>query len=288
MSKRITTPCPPFTILQPTTSILPKHTGLRRIVLYIYMTHHPFVMTHHRSMSELGTTLLWKHMGKLMGRRKMFSFPGSVANAYLKDNHLVLNGKRLHNIDKNMTTVLPYDLHKLGYAMIEYDRETNMSCVYTDDDEYLLQGHAYPNVNKISLGYDEHYYDTMEIADDYLYDPKLDRYILTYAQGFSIITKSTHAMSLTPEQILVGMDRGTLEDCYFQCDSQMFAFSETMRYVAYIYKNTLYFGETTHPFRLYTSEKLKMNNIVSISMTGMSPVVTHDTNKVTIFNYIRK
>lgn len=254
------------------------------------MTHRPFVMTHHRSMSELGTTLLWKHMGKLMSHRKTFAFPGSVSNSFLtKDRkHLVLNGKRLHNVDKNVTTVLPYELHKLGYAMIEYDRETNMSCIYTGDDEYLFQGHAYPNMNKISIGYDDHYYDTMEMVDDYLYDPKLDKYIYTYTQGFSIITRSTRTLSMTPERIVVEMDRGTLEDsCYFQCDSQMFAFSETMRYVAYIYKNTLYFGETTHPFRLFMSEKLKMNNIISISMTGMSPVVTHDTNKVTIFNYLR-
>lgn len=254
------------------------------------MTPRPIVMTYHRVTSELGTTLLWKYMDRLMNKRKTFAFQGSVSNTYLtKDRkHLVINGKRLHNIDKNITTVLPYETYKLGNTMIEYNRDTNTSWVYTDEETYELNGHAYPNMNKISIGHDEHYYDTMDVIEDYCYDQKINRYVYMYSNGFSIMTKCTHAMCLTPEQLIVMMDRGTLEDsCYFQCDSQLFAFSETMRFVTYIYKNTLYFGETMHPFRLFTSEKLQMNDITSISMTGISPIVTHDDNKVTIFNYLR-
>lgn len=255
------------------------------------MTPRSIVMTHHRTLSELGTTLLWKHMGKLMNKRKTFEFPGNVSNTFMtKDRkHLVLNGKRLHNIDKNVTTVLPYATHKLGKAMIEYDYNTDTSWVYTHDEKtYELHGHAYPNINKISIGYDEHYYETMDVAEEYCYDQQINRYIYAYYNGFSIMTKNTRDLCLTPEQLIVHMDKGTIDDsCYFQCDSQLFAFSETMRHVTYVYKNTLYFGETTHPFRLFTSEKLQMDDIVSISMTGISPVVTHDSNKVTIFNYLR-
>lgn len=255
------------------------------------MIPRPIVMTYHRTMSELGTTLLWKYMDRLMNKRKTFAFPGGVSNAYLtKDiKHLVLNGKRLHNIDKNVTIVLPNETYKLGNTMIEYERGTNKSWVYTDDEkEYELNGHAYPNINKISIGYDEHYYDTMDKADEFCYDQKINKYIYAYYNGFSVITESTRSMHLTPEQLIIRMDRGTIDDsCHFQCDSQLFAFSETMRYVTYIYKNTLYFGETTHPFRLFTSEKLQVDDVVSISMTGISPVLTHDDNKVTIFNYLR-
>lgn len=203
--------------------------------------------------------------------------------------HLVLNGKRLYTIDKNITTVLPHATHKLGTSIIEYDSATNKSWVYTDDDKvYALDGHAYPNINKISIGYDEHYHDTMDIAEEFCFDQKINMYIYAYYNGFSIIKKSTRDLCLTPEQLIVQMDRGEINDsCFFQCDSQLFAFSETMRYVTYIYKNTLYFGETTYPFRLFTSEKLEMNDIVSIGMTGISPVLTHDGNKVTVFNYLR-
>lgn len=247
------------------------------------------IVTHHR-MCALGTTLLWKHMGRLMNKRKTFEFQGNVRNTYMtKDGkHLVLNGKRLYNIDKNVTTELPYTTHKLGNSMIEYDDNIDKSWIYTDDEKtYELQGHAYPNINKISLGYDEHYYETMDVAEEYCYDQLINRYVYAHHNGFSIMTKNTRDLCLTPEQLLVQIDRGTIDDsCYFQCDSQLFAFSETMRHVTYIYKNTLYFGETMHPFRLFTSEKL-MDDIVSISMTGISPVVTHDSNKVTIFNYLR-
>ncbi len=214
-----------------------------------------------------------------------------MSNCYLTKGrkHLVINGKRLHNIDKNVTTVLPHATYKLGTSMIEYDDNTNTSWVYTDDERvYELNGRAYPNINKISIGYDENYYDTMDIAESFCYDQKINMYIYAYYNGFSIITKNIRELCLTPEELIVHMDRGTIDDsCHFQCDSQLFAFSETMRYVTYIYKNTLYFGETTHPFRLFTSERLEMNEIISISMTGISPVVIHDGNKVTIFNYLR-
>ena len=226
-------------------------------------------------------------MGQLMSQRKTFVFPGSVSNCFLtKDKkHLVLNGSRLHHIDKNITTKLLYNQYKLGDAVIEYDREKKQSWIYTYDDTYIMDGQAFPNMNKITFGNGEHFYDTMDRVDDYSYDPKIDKYIQVYADGFSIATR--HSLELSPEQIIVGMDRGTLTDsCYYQCDRQMFAFSETMRYVTYVYKNTLYFGETTYPFRLYVSEKLT-GDIMSVSMSGMSPVVSHDTNRVTVFNYLR-
>lgn len=243
------------------------------------------IVTHHR-MCALGTTLLWKHMGRLMNERKTFSFPmGKVSNSFMtKDKkHIVVNGRRLYDIDKDNIIKLPNCTYKVGDAMIEYNEEMNETYIYTHEFEYVHKGHAHPNMNKISFGYDKHFYDTMDIVYEYAYDPKIDMYINTYIDGFSI----TRRLGMTPAEIISGMDRGTLTDsCYFQCDSQLFAFSDTMRFVAYIYKKTLYIGETTYPFRLYTSERLNMDDIVSISMTGLSPIVTHD-DKVTVFNYLR-
>lgn len=244
------------------------------------------VVSHHRMMSELGTTLLWKHMNRLMDRRKTFEFPGSVCSAFMTGKRLVLNGRRVHDVDTGITTPSTRMLYKVGNAIIEYDRYTNQSMVYSDDDMVSFSGHAYPNVNKISFAH-AHYYDTLEAVNEYSYDPKIHMYIHVYDGGFSVV--SSNSRDISPEDMIVRMDRGELNDsCYFQCDNQLFAFCETMRYVSYVYRNTLYVGETTYPFRLFASEKLPMKDIVSITMTGMSPVIAHDTNRVTIFNYLRK
>lgn len=242
------------------------------------------VVSHHRMMSELGTTLVWKHMKRLMDRRKTFEFPGSVCSAFMTGKHLVLNGRRVHDVDTGITTPSARMMYKVGNAIIEYDRYTNQSWVHGASVSF--QGHAYPNVNKISFAH-VHYYDTLDVVEEYSYDPKIRMYIHVYDEGFSIVSEKSR--DVPPEDMIVRMDRGTLDDsCYFQCDNQLFAFSETMRFVSYVYRNTLYVGETTYPFRLFASEKLSMSDIVSITMTGLSPIIAHDTNMVTIFNYLRK
>lgn len=243
---------------------------------------------YHHTIRASATTLIWKNMEAVMTQSMLrVTFPIVVNDAFILNNReqLVVNGNTIYDIRSKTDKKTDHVIEKCGSCVIEHDIDACKSYITSSDIMYTTHGlcSCYKQKNMIIINPTQHwYYDDMEPSHNREYDPKINRYIINDVDGFAVTTLD---FVYDKNTLISDVDNKDTDSCFFQCDDMLYSFSEDMRFVAYVCKNSLYVSRTIKPFYMHMVSTRFNDTVHSVSTTDRTVVVACNAC-VYIFNYV--